>query len=110
MQRKKSIAALILASLAAVFLLLGLNEPSPGLHDCFFRLSGDWAVKIGDTGYEIGCSLDSPERKHFRVFHWARHARKDGSKAEGYTPEKLFDPALSYHRLGRHSCPHRQSP
>lgn len=99
MQKERLIISLIVACFGAGFLLLALNEPSPGLHDWFHRLSMDWAVRIGDSGYEIGNSLDSEERGHFRVFHWAVPIRMDGSEGEGYAPETQIDHVLSFQSL-----------
>jgi len=101
MQKKRSIAALIVACFGVGFLLLGVNEPSPGLHDWFHRLAMDWAIRIGDTGYEIGNSLGSEERGHFRVFHWVAPSRKDGSEGEGCAPETLIDRVLSFQSLDK---------
>jgi hypothetical protein len=77
---------------------LALNESSPGKHDWFHRLSGDWAIKIGDTDFEIGNSLDTDSQGIFRVSHWVPFVRKDGN--ESFTPKTLIDGVVSFHHHG----------
>ena len=97
-RREKQLPAIGIGTLmvcSAIFLLtLSSREPVPGKHSWLTGLSGDWAVKIGQSGYEIGRSVSPYTPNAYEIFRWVPAMGKDGKMTEGLEP--VFDGVLSY--------------
>ncbi len=93
MRMRLSLSVVVsLAVGAAGATIAGRLEPLPGRGSWFTGLAGDWAVRIGETGYEIGNMPD--QRGEFEVFRW-KTVTKDG-RVLGEAPEVVVGEVLRY--------------
>ncbi|MCF7956257.1 MAG: hypothetical protein K9M75_10675 [Phycisphaerae bacterium] len=94
MKNKKVVFAIIFSACSLLSALFASQQPSTPKNSWFTELAGDWAIKIGQTDYYIGNSLDSDFPHAYRIGVPILSPTQD--KGEKYVNKLLVDGITKY--------------